>query len=84
MQVGAFQAHVAVDADAREQGDLLAAQARHAPAAPEGRQSRLLRVVRASAGETIKCPAGEAHWHGPTDTHFMAHLALVVGDGTGD
>ncbi|KOG37129.1 (R)-mandelonitrile lyase [Streptomyces resistomycificus] len=41
-------------------------------------------VVRVSAGETVKCPAGEEHWHGATDTTLMAHIALVVGDGTGD
>ena len=42
------------------------------------------RVIRVSAGETVKCPAGEEHWHGATDTALMAHLALLVGDGTGD
>ncbi|MBR8643580.1 cupin domain-containing protein [Streptomyces tuirus] len=41
-------------------------------------------VVRVSAGETVKCPAGEEHWHGALDTNLMAHMALVVGDGTGD
>jgi quercetin dioxygenase-like cupin family protein len=41
-------------------------------------------VVRVSAGETVKCPAGEEHWHGATDTNLMAHIALVVGDGNGD
>ncbi|WP_328584646.1 (R)-mandelonitrile lyase [Streptomyces sp. NBC_00370] len=41
-------------------------------------------VVRVHAGETVKCPAGEEHWHGATDTNLMAHLALVVGDGHGD
>lgn len=41
-------------------------------------------VVRISAGQTLKCPAGEEHWHGATDTNLMAHFALVVGDGTGD
>jgi quercetin dioxygenase-like cupin family protein len=41
-------------------------------------------VVRVSAGETVKCPAGEEHWHGATDTNLMAHLALVVGDANGD
>lgn len=41
-------------------------------------------VVRVSAGETVKCPAGEEHWHGATDSTLMAHLALVVGDGDGD
>ncbi|MFH8463293.1 cupin domain-containing protein [Streptomyces sp. NPDC017991] len=41
-------------------------------------------VVRVSAGETVKCPAGEEHWHGATDTTLMAHIAMVVGDGGGD
>ncbi|MFJ8277130.1 cupin domain-containing protein [Streptomyces griseoviridis] len=41
-------------------------------------------VARVSAGETLKCPAGEEHWHGATDTNLMAHIALVVGDGDGD
>ncbi|WP_330455610.1 cupin domain-containing protein [Streptomyces sp. NBC_00820] len=41
-------------------------------------------VVRVSAGETVKCPAGEEHWHGATDTTFMAHIAMVVGDTDGD
>ncbi|MGW3645517.1 (R)-mandelonitrile lyase [Streptomyces sp. NPDC000878] len=42
------------------------------------------KVVRISAGETVKCPAGEEHWHGATDTNLMAHIAMVVGDGNGD
>ncbi|MFE1798151.1 cupin domain-containing protein [Streptomyces sp. NPDC059517] len=41
-------------------------------------------VVRIGAGETVKCPAGEEHWHGATDTTLMAHIAMVVGDGCGD
>ncbi|NBE51824.1 (R)-mandelonitrile lyase [Streptomyces boluensis] len=41
-------------------------------------------VVRVRAGETVKCPAGEEHWHGATDTNLMAHIAVVVGDGSGD
>lgn len=41
-------------------------------------------VVRATAGQTIKCPPGEEHWHGATDERFMSHLAMVVGDGHGD
>ncbi|MET7642053.1 cupin domain-containing protein [Streptomyces sp. NPDC005426] len=41
-------------------------------------------VVRISAGQTLKCPAGEEHWHGATDTNLMAHIALVVGDRAGD
>ncbi|MGW5233214.1 (R)-mandelonitrile lyase [Streptomyces nodosus] len=41
-------------------------------------------VVRVGAGETVRCPAGEEHWHGATDTRLMAHIAIVVGDGDGD
>ncbi|MER8091033.1 cupin domain-containing protein [Streptomyces sp. NPDC087532] len=41
-------------------------------------------VVRVSAGQTVKCPAGEEHWHGATDTTLMAHIAMVVGNGNGD
>ncbi|GAA2584132.1 cupin domain-containing protein [Streptomyces roseoviolaceus] len=41
-------------------------------------------VIRVSAGETVKCPPNEEHWHGATDTNLLAHLALVVGDATGD
>ncbi|MFI1731058.1 cupin domain-containing protein [Streptomyces acidicola] len=42
------------------------------------------KAIRVSAGEIVKCPAGEEHWHGATDTNLMAHIALVVGDSTGD
>ncbi|MET7636040.1 cupin domain-containing protein [Streptomyces sp. NPDC005078] len=41
-------------------------------------------VVRVSAGQTVKCPAGEEHWHSATDTTLTAHIATVVGDGNGD
>lgn len=41
-------------------------------------------VVRITAGETVKCPADEEHWHGATDTTLMAHIAMVVGDSSGD
>ncbi|MFE7708079.1 cupin domain-containing protein [Streptomyces sp. NPDC057486] len=41
-------------------------------------------VVRIHAGQTVKCPAGEEHWHGATDTTLMAHIAMVVGDTDGD
>ncbi|MFG3547777.1 cupin domain-containing protein [Streptomyces sp. NPDC047725] len=41
-------------------------------------------VVRVHAGQTVKCPAGEEHWHGATDTTLMAHIAMVVGDADGD
>ncbi|MGA5359159.1 (R)-mandelonitrile lyase [Streptomyces purpurascens] len=41
-------------------------------------------VIRVSAGETVKCPPNEEHWHGATDTNLLAHIALVVGTPTGD
>ncbi|MFJ7134458.1 (R)-mandelonitrile lyase [Streptomyces fungicidicus] len=41
-------------------------------------------VVRVGAGGTVKCPPGEEHWHGGTDTTLMAHIAVVVGDAHGD
>ncbi|GAB2800926.1 cupin domain-containing protein [Streptomyces chlorus] len=41
-------------------------------------------VVRVGAGQTVKCPPGEEHWHGGTDTTLMAHIAIVVGDADGD
>lgn len=41
-------------------------------------------IVRVTAGETVKCPAGEEHWHGATDSTLMAHIAMVVGDASGD
>lgn len=51
-EVAAFEAGVVVDADACEQGDLLAAQPGHAPVAAVGGQSGLLRGdLRATRGE---------------------------------
>ncbi|WP_324788310.1 cupin domain-containing protein [Streptomyces sp. H51] len=41
-------------------------------------------VVRVTAGQIVKCPAGEEHWHGATDTTLMAHIAMVVGVVGGD
>ncbi|MEV0599898.1 cupin domain-containing protein [Streptomyces sp. NPDC050315] len=41
-------------------------------------------VARITAGDIVKCPAGEEHWHGGTDTTLMAHIAIVVGDESGD
>ncbi|WP_267715977.1 cupin domain-containing protein [Streptomyces sp. CoH17] len=41
-------------------------------------------VARISAGQIVKCPAGEEHWHGATDTTLMAHIAMVVGNSDGD
>ncbi|MET7320634.1 cupin domain-containing protein [Streptomyces sp. NPDC005549] len=41
-------------------------------------------VAHVSAGQTVKCPPGEEHWHGATDATLMAHIAMVVGDTDGD
>ncbi|MFD6274406.1 cupin domain-containing protein [Streptomyces sp. NPDC060209] len=41
-------------------------------------------VVCVSAGQIVKCPPEEEHWHGATDTTLMAHIAMVVGDANGD
>ncbi|UGQ12526.1 cupin domain-containing protein [Yinghuangia sp. ASG 101] len=41
-------------------------------------------VVRVAPGHTVTCPPGEDHWHGATDTHLMAHIAMVIGDHTTD
>jgi hypothetical protein len=51
-EVTAFEADVVVDADAREQGDLLAAQPRHASIAAVRGQPRLLRRDLGAAGPT--------------------------------
>ena len=31
------------------------------------------------AGDTVRTPAGEWHWHGATPDHFMTHLAIWEG-----
>ncbi|MGW0864093.1 (R)-mandelonitrile lyase [Streptomyces sp. NPDC002611] len=41
-------------------------------------------VIRVRAGETVKCPPNEEHWHGATDIYLLAHIAIVTGDSTGD
>ncbi|WP_458248672.1 hypothetical protein [Streptomyces sp. MAI_2237] len=41
-------------------------------------------VVHVSSGHIVKCPAGEEHSHGATDTTLMAHIAMVVGNADGD
>jgi quercetin dioxygenase-like cupin family protein len=35
-------------------------------------------VIRARAGETVRCPAGTEHWHGATQENFAVHIAIVV------
>lgn len=41
-------------------------------------------VLRIRAGQTVTCPPGEDHWHGATAENFMAHIAIVVDDGSGN
>jgi quercetin dioxygenase-like cupin family protein len=41
-------------------------------------------VVRVRAGQTVTCPPGEEHWHGGTDVTLMAHIALIITDGTSE
>ncbi len=47
-------------------------------------QSRSGDVVTIRAGDTVRVPADEWHWHGATPDDFMAHLAIweAPGDGT--
>lgn len=42
-------------------------------------------VVRARAGDTVVCAAGEEHWHGAAADTFAAHLAIQesADDGSG-
>ncbi|HUG48020.1 MAG TPA: cupin domain-containing protein [Candidatus Limnocylindria bacterium] len=39
-------------------------------------QSRGGPVLKVSAGDTIRTPPGEWHWHGAAPDHFMTHLAM--------
>jgi quercetin dioxygenase-like cupin family protein len=52
----------------------------------EGRgvvQSRGGGALRVRIGDVVYIEPGEWHWHGATDRHFMAHLALMEGTGQG-
>jgi len=40
-------------------------------------QSRGSHVHEIRAGDVIRTPAGEEHWHGATPDHFMTHLSLT-------
>ncbi len=35
--------------------------------------------MRVNVGDTVWAPAGERHWHGASETHLMAHLAVSLG-----
>lgn len=39
-------------------------------------------VIRMRAGDTVRTPPGEEHWHGATGSTMICHLALL--DGTED
>ena len=39
-------------------------------------------VIEAHPGDTICTAPGEEHWHGAAPGRFMAHLALMEGDGS--
>ena len=39
-------------------------------------------VIEAHPGDTIYTAPGEEHWHGAAPDCFMAHLALMEGDGS--
>jgi quercetin dioxygenase-like cupin family protein len=47
----------------------------------EGRvQSRGEAVITIRAGDVVRTPGGEWHWHGAAPDHFMTHLAISEGD----
>jgi quercetin dioxygenase-like cupin family protein len=47
----------------------------------EGRvQSRGEPILTIRAGDVVRTPTGEWHWHGAAPDHFMTHLAISEGD----
>jgi quercetin dioxygenase-like cupin family protein len=47
-------------------------------------QARGGELLDIRAGDTIYTPPGEWHWHGAAPDHFMVHLAMWDGTGSGD
>jgi quercetin dioxygenase-like cupin family protein len=45
-------------------------------------QSRGEPIVPMRAGDTIRTPADEWHWHGATPDHAMTHLSITEGRAT--
>jgi len=45
-------------------------------------QTRGEAVARIRAGDIVRTPAEEEHWHGAAPDHFMTHLSIT--EGTGD
>ena len=39
-------------------------------------RSRGSEVVEICAGDAVRTPPGERHWHGAAPDHFMSHLAI--------
>ena len=49
----------------------------------EGRvQTRGGEAVTIRAGDVVRAPSGEWHWHGAAPDHFMTHLSLTTGSAT--
>ena len=42
-------------------------------------QSRGERVAEIRAGDIVKTPASEWHWHGAAPEHFMTHISVTEG-----
>ena len=47
-------------------------------------QSRGEQAVTIRAGDIVRTPAGEWHWHGSAPGHFMAHLSITEAPPTPD
>ncbi len=45
-------------------------------------QSRGDEVIVVQAGDVIRTPPGEEHWHGDAPDHFMTHAPVWEGDET--
>jgi quercetin dioxygenase-like cupin family protein len=45
-------------------------------------QSRGADITPISAGDIVRTPPGEWHWHGAAPDHFMSHLSIT--EATGD
>ena len=45
-------------------------------------QARGEAIAEIRAGDIVRTPAEEEHWHGATPDHFMTHLSIT--EGTGD
>ena len=47
-------------------------------------QSRGGEVTQIRAGDVVYAAADEVHWHGAAPDHFMTHLSITEGVGSGD